>query len=234
MSDYFDFKSFRVNQHYSTAKIGTDALLLGAWFQAADKINFLDIGTGSGVIALLAASRFPQLNIFAIEPDEFSAKDASVNFQQVKNSHSIQLLKMSLLEFLAFNDKRFDIIVSNPPYHTESVFSHNDSRSRWRSEIHLPFEEMFLGVKTLLSDHGSFNLIAPYINLKKITSHAIQNNLFLQRCCLISSFKDEKPIRFLAEFGFEYKNFIINEICIYDKLNVYSTDYNNLVGKYLI
>ncbi len=234
MNDYFDFKTFRVHQHHSNAKVGTDAVMLGAWFQSFEKNNFLDIGTGTGVIALLAANRFPHLDITAIEPDEQSVLDAISNFQQFNSTHNFQLFNLSLKDFILSTHKRYDIIVSNPPYHTEKVLSSNHSRSQWRSENHLPFEELFQGVNFLLSENGCFSLIAPFSRFKNITSIAVQNNMFLHRYCLISSFCGESPIRFLAEFGFKYKDIINSDIHIYDEHNMYSKDYISLVGKYLI
>ena len=97
-------------------KVGTDGVLLGAWANGADAKNILDIGSGSGLIALMMAQRFPEAEIHAIEIDEDAYEQSMINFLNGQFKNRIQGFHASLQEWLRFTDKQYDLMICNPPY----------------------------------------------------------------------------------------------------------------------
>jgi tRNA1Val (adenine37-N6)-methyltransferase len=159
-NNYFSFKHFTIFQDRSAFKVGTDAVLLGVYADISGKKHILDIGTGTGVIALMLAQRSDAV-IVAIEPDRESFKQASENFRKSKWPERITLENAFLQDYFPA-DLKFDLIVTNPPYFIDSLKNPDPVKSRTRHDVTLTHSDIFEGVFRLLERGGTLQLILPY------------------------------------------------------------------------
>lgn len=134
-------------------------MLLGAWSKG-DYNSILDIGTGTGILALMLAQLNPTSTIIAIEPDAISLEEAKVNFSESVFSKQIHAVHSSLQDYKS--EIKFDLIISNPPYFENSTLSENDSKNKARHTLDLSIEDLYKNSSALLSDDGHLNLIFPY------------------------------------------------------------------------
>ena len=151
----FAFKQFTIKQDRCAMKVGTDAVLLGCWVIPNGSKTILDIGTGTGVIALMLAQKTDAF-IDAIDIDENAVKQAQENISDSKFSQRIKVTLNSFQDYSKDTDKRFDLIVSNPPYFEQSLKSTDEQRSQARHAYVLPFEELLDGVVKILNPKGNF------------------------------------------------------------------------------
>jgi tRNA1Val (adenine37-N6)-methyltransferase len=158
-NNYFNFKQFRIMQGEATFKVGTDGVLLGAYADISGAGSVLDIGTGTGLIAIMLAQRC-EARITAIEPDRNSYLQCVENVQRCKWKERITIEHKSLQQFTP--GIKFDLIVTNPPYFTGSLRSPDPGRTASRHNDLLTNDELLSGVSILLDDHGKFQLILPY------------------------------------------------------------------------
>ena len=155
----FRFKQFEIFQDKTAMKIGTDGVLLGAWAKVNNTRHILDIGTGTGVVALMLAQRFPKSKIDAVEIEEEAFNQAKFNFNSSKWKGNFNVFHCALQSFNP--DKKYDLIVSNPPFFEEKVLPKTHSRQLARYEAHLKPEGIFLFSSKYLIINGLLNLIYP-------------------------------------------------------------------------
>src|SRR6201988_1306851 len=156
----FVFKKFTVFQHDSAHKVGTDAVLIGAWAQVEKAKSILDIGTGTGIIALMMAQKSDAV-IDAIDIEQSSYKQACENVKHSAWEKRIHVHRVSLQDYVKKCNKKFDIIITNPPYFVDSYKAPDEGRSHARHNDTLPFTDLIEGVKTLLEPNGKFYIILP-------------------------------------------------------------------------
>ena len=159
MNQYFQFKKFIIRQDNCSMKVGTDGVLLGAWASIPSLGFLLDVGTGSGLIALMAAQRGAPL-VIGIDMDYESVKQARENVLESEWSDKIDIQCCMLQNFIT--DKTFDAIVSNPPFFTESLLCPDKRRSGTRHTQTLSFQDLAKGVDRLLSTKGEFSVVLPF------------------------------------------------------------------------
>lgn len=159
-NNYFKFKQFAVYQERSAFKVGTDGVLLGACAEVEGKQKILDIGTGTGLIALMIAQRC-EAAIDAVEPDQGSFQDAVENVRSSPWSGRIVVHNCTIGDFVPANVK-YDLIVSNPPYFIDSLKNPDPVKSRTRHNVTLTHSEILKSVYKLLDEHGTFQLIMPF------------------------------------------------------------------------
>lgn len=212
---HFQFKQFRVAHDRSTHKIGTDGVLLGAWVDLKNAHTILDIGTGTGVIALMLAQRTTaDVRIDAVEIEEADALQARENVMQSPWPEKITIIHTSVQSFHA--DKKYDLIVSNPPFFINSWKPPYEKRSQARHTQQLTFEELIECSKQLLSDGGKLAIILPYQEALRFTDLANRCNLFAQRMMEFRS-RAHKPIeRLLIEFGFRAAQLEKEELVLHE------------------
>lgn len=175
----FQFKEFTVNQDRCAMKIGTDGLLLGAWTPLDNHPNsILDIGTGTGIIALMLAQRSAAEQIDALEIDENAFEQAVENFENAPWSARLYCFHAGLDEFVAEPDDEYDLIVSNPPFYTEDYKSGSEQRDIARFVDAMPFEDLIEAAALLLSEKGVFSVIIPYKEEEKFLALAKEYALF--------------------------------------------------------
>ena len=199
----FTFKNFHITQDKAAMKVGTDGVLLGAWAQGGMRI--LDIGTGTGLIALMMAQRFPQAHIDAIEVDPKALEDAHVNIEsspfhdRIKLIHSsLQYYKPSL--FPPNVDNVYDAIISNPPYFINSLKNPLQERTVARHTVTLTPKELLQHASHLLKDEGILSLIIPSDNKVIIESEAILCGLSTTKIINIKTKPSKSPKRCMIEF----------------------------------
>ncbi|MGB7843961.1 MAG: methyltransferase, partial [Salinimicrobium sp.] len=164
MNKPFQFKHFTINQDKTAMKVGTDGVLLGAWVSLADEpYSILDIGAGTGVIALMIAQRSSAELIDALEIDEDAYEQAVENFENSEWGDRLFCYHAAFDEFVEEmqEEEKYDLIVSNPPFYSADYSSGNPKRDQARFADALPFGELLEGVSLLLSKKGKFSLIIP-------------------------------------------------------------------------
>ncbi|MCO5934929.1 methyltransferase [Mucilaginibacter sp. RB4R14] len=232
--DIFRFKHFNVDQTGCAMKVNTDGVLLGALAEANDPQSILDIGTGTGVIALMLAQRFSTAKIDAVEIDKDAAEMAGGNF---KNSQFSKRLSAHLNSFEDFfnNHKgnKYDLIVSNPPFFLDSLTSANDKKNLARHTNEAFFEKLLKYAVEHLTDTGNCQLIISLTTSTLIKDLLPKFELHLHKITNIKSFADSEPHREIITFGRAEEQLQKQELFIYDEPKVYAKAYELLLKDFL-
>ena len=206
MSKPFKFKEFTIHQDKTAMKVGTDGVLLGAWCSVGNYPNsILDIGSGTGVIALMLAQRFDAMTIDAVEVDEDAYEQTVENFEISDWGDRLYCYNATFQEFadeIAEEQESYDLIVSNPPFYTDEFETNNEARNKARFTSSLSFEELILGVSKILSLLGKYVVIIPFKEEENFINLAKQYNLFLNRVCRVQGNLSSEIKRSLLEFSF--------------------------------
>jgi len=235
----FKFKQFEVAQDQCAQKIGTDAVLLGAWVDPQEKpFSILDIGTGTGVIALMMAQRFSRAEVEAVEIDDAAFEQAMANFENSPYGDRLHCYHASFQEFYEEVEERYDLIVANPPFFNGKLERDDtvvdEKRQQARFDDALPFEELVYGVYQLLENHGTFACIIPTDREEeflKITTHF---QLFAARKTYVRGKEDACIKRVLMEFRFRESELHTNHLTIEKSRHVYTDDYIDLVKDFYL
>jgi tRNA1Val (adenine37-N6)-methyltransferase len=215
-------------------KVGTDGVLLGAWAQSVSAENILDIGTGTGLIAIMLAQRTMAM-IDAVEIEESSVTQAIENINSCKWRKRIKVHHISFQDFYRNSPRKYQLIVSNPPYFTNSMKAPDKNRTTARHTYSLPFEELMQGVSVLLADNGRFCLILPFEQGNVFIEDAKKHKLFCSKKVNVKPNNDKKPKRLLLEFCNKKQTTIESTLTIEtEKRHIYSEDYKRLTKDFLI
>ncbi len=242
MNKPFRFKQFTVQQDKCAMKIGTDGVLLGAWASLEhNPFSIMDIGAGTGVIALMLAQRSISDTIEAIEIDADAHVQCVDNFEESPWADrlfcfhaGLDELVDDLLDGQAEIEEQYDLIVSNPPFYSEEVPSGNEARDNARQNQSLPFDELLESVSMLLSNNGIFSTIVPFKEEKTFIQLAKTFGLFPKRICRVKGTSSSEIKRSLLEFHFKEENIIINELVIETGRHQYTQDYINLTKDFYL
>jgi tRNA1Val (adenine37-N6)-methyltransferase len=222
----FKFKQFTVRQDRCAMKIGTDGVLLGAWTSLKDNPNsILDIGSGTGVIALMLAQRSSAETIDALEIEEGAHAQCVDNFETSPWADRLFCYHAGLDEFIDEVDEKYDLIVSNPPFYSEDVSSGNTSRDLARQNTSLPFDELLEGVTALLSESGIFSTIIPFKEEGHFIKLASQSRLFPKRITRVKGNPSSKRKRSLIEFRFVKSDVKVDTLTIEVGRHEYTQEY---------
>lgn len=191
-NNYFQFKKFTIYQDRCGMKVGTDATLLGAWAHGGRTI--LDIGTGTGIIALMMAQRYPDALITGIDIDKDACLQASDNVKASPYSVDIKLCDVRKMEGM------FDAIITNPPYFVDSLESPVTKRNIARHTSSLSFRELIDNSWRLLNENGEFSLIVPTESKSLLESEAMLKGFFKTRQWAIKTTVQKEPKRYLLAF----------------------------------
>lgn len=231
----FKFKQFTINQDQCAMKIGTDGVLLGAWASVATSPNsILDIGAGTGLIALMLAQRCEASNIEALEIDEPAYEQCVENFESSSWADRLFCYHAGLDEFIEELDEPYDLIVSNPPFYMEDVSSGNTSRDMARQSQSLPFDELLDGVSKLLSTDGKFATIIPFKEEEKFVALAKHFGLFMNKALRVKGNPSSEIKRSLLEFSFTDSEITEDELIIEIKRHEYTLDYQELTKDFYL
>ena len=230
---HFHFKQFSVRHDRCAMKVGTDAVLLGAWVDVSNAATILDIGTGSGVIALMLTQRTSHSTIVeAVEIEKNSAEQAIENVNNSPWSSRIQIHQVAIQDYLPAG--RFDLIVTNPPYFNNSLLPPDKDRHLVRHTSSLSYDDLLSSVSRLLTPDGRFNLILPYQEALLFTESARQDQLSCTRRYHFKTRKEKPVERTLLEFRMNARPVDEGEILLYDQALEWSTSYRNLISEFYI
>lgn len=227
---YFHFREFSVNQTNTPMKIGTDGVLLGAWITDSGK-QALDIGTGTGLIAIMLAQKISDMVIDAIEPHDAAYLEACENFTNSPWNSRLHCHHITLQNYSP--SRKYDLIVSNPPFFKAAVASPESGRAQARQASYLPPEDLLLHTDRMLLPEGSFQVILPENMAQAFILTAGQHHLFLKKQTLV--YPDEhKPVnRRLMEFSRHRQDVSMSELYIREN-NAYSEDYLRITRDYYL
>lgn len=230
----FAFKQFTIKQDKCAMKVGTDAVLLGAWISPNGSKKILDIGTGTGIIALMLAQKSPA-HITAIDIDKDSTEQALLNVSESK-FRNIEVVNLSLQALVQSTDEKFNLIVTNPPYFIDSLKSTGGNRTIARHADLLPFEDLIAGVKKLLDEKGKFCLILPKNEAAIFRELAKQKGLYLSKLLRIRTRSDkDSEKRHIMQFEFKETEFSESTLIIESDRNMkYSEEYRELTKDYYL
>jgi tRNA1Val (adenine37-N6)-methyltransferase len=231
----FHFKQFKINQNRCAMKVGTDGVLLGAWASIKkNPFSILDIGSGTGIVALMLAQRsFAEL-IDAIEIDDNAYEQCVDNFEQSHWGDRLFCYHASLKEFTDEIDDKYDLIVSNPPFYSENYGTNNNSRDMARFQDAMPFEHLIESVSKLLSATGHFCVIIPYKEENHFIELAKRLNLYPNKILHVRGNLTSKIKRSLIELSFYKSEIQIEELVIEIGRHQYTEDYINLTKEFYL
>jgi len=237
----FQFKQFKVHQDRCAMKIGTDGVLLGAWSSIEhDPQSILDIGTGTGIIALQLAQRSSAGTIDAIEIDEQAHEQCTHNFEYSSWADRLFCYHGSVQEFASEMEHKYDLIVSNPPFFKapKSKGSQTQNTSQERAVARftdtLPFKHLVVCAAHLLSQNGVFCTILPQKEADSFIEIAAQNKLFISKICTIRGTKTSKIKRCLLAFSLHQSKPKTQELTIEISRHNYTQEYKNLVRDFYV
>lgn len=222
----FRFKQFEIEQDRCAMKVGTDGVLLGAWAQGGRRI--LDIGSGTGLISLMMAQRFPEAEVVGIDMDADACGQARENVMASPFRDRVEIECCRLQDFGGASEAAeasgtaevlkadcgasetaeglkaagvFDAIVSNPPFFVDSLKNPDSKRTMARHTDSLPFRDLFAGVKRLLSDDGIFSAIVPVEVVEQFVAESCILGFYLIRKCGVKTVERKQPKRFMLSFA---------------------------------
>lgn len=200
-NDSFRFKQFTVRHDKCAMKVGTDGVLLGAWAGKGAYRRLLDVGTGSGLIALMLAQRFPEACIRAIDIDKEACRQAIENVNLSSFSERIKVYRQSLHSCTKYEKQKYNLIVSNPPYFVDALKCPDSRRTTARHADTLTLESLLHDSKKMLAPDGRIALILPYDQKKRLYTTGETEGLFIVRETEVVPIPGADPKRLLAELA---------------------------------
>ncbi|MDG2194935.1 MAG: methyltransferase [Polaribacter sp.] len=219
-------------------KIGTDAVLLGAWCSVDNfPDTMLDVGSGTGVVSLMLAQRSDAMTIDAVEINDAAHEQSVENFELSTWSDRLFCYHASFEDFtqeMEEAEEKYDLIVSNPPFYSDDFESQDTARNNARFTSSLSFKELVSGVSKLLADQGTFSVIIPFKEQQKFVALALENNLFLTKACRVKGTPTSEVKRSLLEFSFQKKDLIQEELIIEISRHKYTQAYIDLTKDFYL
>ncbi len=230
----FQFKQFSIQQEHAALKVGTDAVILGALTSFANPSNILDIGTGTGILALMMAQKY-NCAITAIDIDEGAILDATINCGNSVWKDKIAVQLCSLQDFTIQQKNLFDGIICNPPFFTNCLKNNNESKTNARHTTQLSPQDLFANAQKLLSPTGSISIIIPQSEKIVFSSYAQDSNFYLTYECAIFPFSDSKePNRCVLSYSKQWNNFKKETLYIRENKSTYTQEYKELTKDFYI
>ncbi len=252
-NNYFDFKRFRVEQNCVSMRVNTDGVLLGAWFSVPQNTSFpsvLDVGTATGVIALVAAQRLSETNAGAfaceaVEIDLLSCIQAQKNFAASPWKKQMTVYHSDYSVFAEEARCRYDVIVSNPPYFNNSLRNPSEARRLARHTDSLTYRSLIESSVKLLNTEGHLSVILPQSEFSDFEQTAVEAGglVALRKCNVYSKSSDKDPIRIMAEFYRAAEPVAEKKIaeapyskdlCIINSAGDYTPDYKELTRNFYL
>jgi tRNA1Val (adenine37-N6)-methyltransferase len=229
----FRFKKFNIDHSRVTMKVGTDGVLLGAWLNVNNATRILDIGTGSGVIALMMAQRTDESA--RIDAVEIENQDAEQAVENVRNSPWPEKVKVHCMPVQNFNPTiQYDLIVSNPPFFLNSYQPPDSRRTQSRHTKVLTHGELADTVTRLIDRNGTFNVILPPVEGQQFIDTARERELYLTRKFLFKTREQKPPERWLLEFAVKPGTICEGVVLLYEKDETWTDDYKSLTSEFYL
>lgn len=216
-------------------KIGTDAVLLGSWVPCRNESRILDIGTGSGILALMMAQRNAHTPVDAVEINQEAAILAQHNADLSPWADQIHILHSSLQDFIHCNTIKYSLIVCNPPFFANSLKTPDSARNLARHNDTLPIDILLEATVGLLEEQGRAAFIFPFNDFGKWLTEAGKYSLYLAKYTRVRSLANHEPHRVMALFSTEKQTQVTeDELCIYSSKNLYSDEYRLLTKDFYL
>lgn len=231
----FQFKQFAIQQEKVAMKLGTDAMLLGSWADIENVSNALDIGSGTGILALMIAQRNSIAMIDGIDINKEAVEQAKENVLASPWKNRIHILHSDLANFYNDCNKKYDLIICNPPYFSNGFHVVNSGRNIARVAKNLNSELLFKATQNLLNETGKLAVIIPFENTEKFLESAMQHKLFCSRKTIVYSKADKPPIRILLEIK-KQQSIVQENILIIEgeNPNTYSDTFKTLTEEFYL
>lgn len=234
-NSFFEFKQFTIQQDSCAMKIGTDAVLLGAW-SSFDKENgncrILDIGTGTGILAIMAAQKNPTATVDAVEIDHEAFLQAKGNIGNSPWKDNIHIAECDVSDFSTA--QKYDFIVSNPPYFEKSLKSPDAQRSVARHTDTLSFDKLASSIKRLLNDEGKAYIILPAEAEDSMCSAAINHNLYLSHKANIITKDGQKAKRVIIVLRHNTSTYTEENITVRNSDGSYTEQYVKMTADFYV
>lgn len=229
----FRFKRFEVEDEHCAMKVGTDGVLLGAWARVEDSMRILDVGTGTGLIALMAAQRNAQAQIVALDIEHGAVCEAQYNVRRTPWAERIDVVCCDVRSYSV--EQRFDHIVSNPPYFIDSLPSPDTLRAVARHTSSLGYGEMVDAAQRLLTVDGRLSIVLPTECAARFRYEAF-GRLWLTRLLDVSTREGEAPKRTLMEFQLSEQPLLprCHSLVIHNHQGGYSDEYRLLTEEFYL
>jgi tRNA1Val (adenine37-N6)-methyltransferase len=232
-NNYFNFKQFTIYQDKSAFKVGTDGVLLGACADIGDVKKILDIGSGTGLIAIMLAQR-SEAEITALEPDYDSYLQTCDNIKLCKWNRRIKAENVTLRDYDP-GDMKFDLIVTNPPFFTDSLKSPDPRKSAARHNDSLTSDEILKGASRLLEDTGRLQLILPYVEGTIFIADAQQYGLYCNSILKIKPLPASEIRRLVLTFSRKQQKATEKFLTIeYGRRHEFTEEYVNLTKEFYL
>lgn len=230
----FRFKKFAVHQENSAMKVCTDACTFGAIIQAKNPKHILDIGTGTGLLALMLAQRFHNSKIDAVEIDDGACSDAKKNFQASPFSEQLEIHKDSIQNYSKNSKQKYDLVISNPPFYKNQLTSPNEKRNIAHHSSVLTLLELTTLTLMFLEEEGAFWVLLPPVEMEKLRVVCKNHGLYIHTAYQIKHNENKPVFREIVEFRKTRNvNPAISVLCIYENAN-YSSTFAALLKDYYL
>ena len=232
----FKFKQFAVNQDRCAMKIGTDAVLLGAWCPIDNNPkSILDVGAGTGILALMLAQRTNADQIDALEIDEEAYEQCVENFENSPWADKLFCYHAALDEFVDDPEDEYDLIISNPPFYSEDFKTADEQRDLARFQDAMPFEDLIEAADLLLSENGTFAVVIPYKEEERFIDLCAEYELYAVKAPRVKGSQKTPIVRSLLAFKrYELSVLTADELVIEINRHEYTEDYINLTQDFYL
>jgi tRNA1Val (adenine37-N6)-methyltransferase len=232
-NNWFEFKKFRIEQKSSAMKVGTDGVLLGSWTSVKNASSILDVGTGTGLIALMLAQRC-NATIDAVELDKEASVEAEYNFSQSSWNERLKVFHGNFLEYCGRNGEKYDLIVSNPPFFINSLRTPNARLALAKHDVNMSIEQLLNKSLSLLKTDGRLSLIFPYENLDLVKESARLAGYYVKKRTDVYAKPSKSPIRVLMEFTLTPVFPETDQLVIKDESGEFSATFREMTAPYYL
>ncbi len=231
----FVFKQFEIAQDKCAMKVGTDAVLLGAWANVHNANTILDIGTGTGILALMLAQKNTTARITAIDIDAGAVAQAQYNFEQSKFTAQLTVQHVTLQQYAQQCGTHYDVIISNPPFFENSSRAHDTARNLARHNDTLTLTELIVAVNTLLTPNGMFYVVLPAAQEPIVASLVTKHRMYIAKIMYIHTKEYKAPKRILIAVSKRLQPLTEEHLIIeLDARHQYSNEYKALTSPYYV
>jgi tRNA1Val (adenine37-N6)-methyltransferase len=218
----FQFKHFAVGQDLCAMKVGTDGVLLGAWARGGEQV--LDVGTGTGLIALMMVQRYPEARVTALDIDEGAVRQATINVEQAEAKDRIRVVQQRVQE----HEGQYDAIVSNPPFFMDSLNAPDTQRNTARHAETLTYAELMEAAWRLLKDDGELSVVVPFDYRQRMEDEATFRGFFPSRVCAVKTVEWKPAKRYLLAFRKHPCQ------CVKETMTIGDEQYRQLTGDFYL
>lgn len=233
----FKFKRFDIQQNKSAMKVNTDGILLGSWTDLKGKSKVLDIGTGTGIIALMLAQRSESLLIDALEIDALSCEEAFENVASSQFASQIQVIHDAIQNYAIKAHEKYDLVISNPPFFSGGTLSFNENKSRVRHTVKLSHTDLLYSVQKILVPEGAFDVVLPLVEGTRFIEIAKQYHFYPQNITEVKSLENKPIERLLIRLTFQENIPIIRDSIVLknsEKANDFTPEFSEWVKDFYL